>query len=139
MWRPFPNAGPVNDRSLRSTINGTLFYETNRPAGGKVVSNAEVLWANYPTQATLSLALTVALEREKLPILAELKGWEWAVVAGVSVGVNWMGNLLQQVTIKHLGAPQVGGAAFCLLSVGPAACSAGVWSSSYMEMDVQRI
>jgi len=139
MWRPFPNAGPGIAITIHRSIGRLLQYVAPLQVAGKVVSNAEVLWANYPTQATLSLALTVALEREKLPVLAELKGWEWAVVAGVSVGVNWMGNLLQQVTIKHLGAPQVGGAAFCLLSVGPAACSAGVWSSSYMEMDVQRI
>ncbi|GAB4817872.1 hypothetical protein N2152v2_004918 [Parachlorella kessleri] len=92
--------------SLLSAFSLAIFMLTIQVCG-KVVSNAEVLWANYPTQATLSLALTVALEREKLPVLTELQGWEWAVVFGVSVGVNWMGNLLQQVTIKHLGAPQV--------------------------------
>jgi hypothetical protein len=75
---------------------------------GKVVSNAEVLWANYPTQATLSFLLTFTLEREKLGVLLKLLPWEWAVVVGVSVAVNWLGNLLQQVTIKRIGAPQVG-------------------------------
>lgn len=40
---------------------------------------------------------------------ARRRFWEWLVVIGVSVAVNWLANLLQQVTIKELGAPQVRG------------------------------
>ena len=32
--------------------------------------------------------------------------WEWGTVVGISVMVQWLANLMQQVTIKQLGAPQ---------------------------------
>lgn len=74
---------------------------------GPVISEAEVLGVNYPTQALLSLTLTYSLERPRFHVFGELLAWEWATVGCVSLVVNWMGNLLQQITIKRLGAPQV--------------------------------
>ena len=76
-------------------------------AGG-AVSSSEVLLANFPAQALLSLGLCFALERDRLGVLGQLLAWEWGVVAGVSLGINWAANLLQQLTIRWLGAAQVG-------------------------------
>lgn len=69
------------------------------------MSHAEVLWSNFISQTLLALALTHTLERAAFPQLGRLLAWEWAVVVGTSVSINWLANLLQQASFGGVVAP----------------------------------
>jgi hypothetical protein len=86
------------------------------------ISDAQILGANFPTQATISLGLTLWLERARFPTLGRLTTWEWTVVGGTTLVCNFGSNLLQQVCIRHVGAPQV------LCGYPPLACLPVGWA-----------
>lgn len=74
---------------------------------GHRITDGQIMGTNFPAQAALSFGLTYWLERPQLAVFSQLLPFEWAMLAGMSLCLNWLGSLLQQVTIKHLGAPQV--------------------------------
>lgn len=65
-----------------------------------------VLWSYSTFLSVLGCLLTRLLEPVQWAVLGELLPWEWACVAGTALSINWMSNILQQLTIRKLGAPQ---------------------------------
>ncbi|KAL4434092.1 hypothetical protein ABPG75_000533 [Micractinium tetrahymenae] len=72
---------------------------------GGVVSNQQVLWANFTAQSALSCALLYLFERGRLNQLLHLGLPELGAVAALAGGINWGANLVQQLCIQRLGAP----------------------------------
>ncbi|KAL4446795.1 hypothetical protein ABPG77_008039 [Micractinium sp. CCAP 211/92] len=72
---------------------------------GNVVSNQQVLWANFLAQSALCFVLLCCFERDRLRRLLHLGMPELGAVAALAGGINWGANLVQQVCIQRLGAP----------------------------------
>lgn len=72
---------------------------------GNVVSNQQVLWANFLAQSALCFVLLCCFERDRLQRLLHLGMPELGAVAALAGGINWGANLVQQVCIQRLGAP----------------------------------
>lgn len=70
-----------------------------------MVSNQQVLWANFLAQSALTFVLLCCFERDRLQRLLRLGLPELGAVAALAGGINWGANLVQQLCIQRLGAP----------------------------------
>ena len=63
-----------------------------------VVSEQQVLWANFLTQTALCFCLTSKFEYYRMGTLKHLGSRELGAVFALAAGVNWAANIVQQAS-----------------------------------------